>query len=600
MIARHRARIVAIALLAALAMPRVVTAQTGAKPNEPAGDSEERLREAKALFKEGNYVRKAGDTQGALEYYLRSRKLVPSMQNTTNAAVCLEDLGRLDEALELYEEVLTKFREELSETEQQDLSASMANLRRGLGSIDVSGNVGGMLLVDGRVRGTLPLVAAVRVLPGRHAVRVLREGWEPYESTVFVSRGETIPIDVVQKVLAQAGRLRIVSENVNGAELVLDGAPLGQLPWEGTLAPGRHLFSVRKGELGTGPIVATVIEGQTVTVQVEGVPVVAEVKVAAEPMTADLSIDGVEVGKGPWRGPLPIGEHVFEAREIGYVTARLARTEARGTPPDVVLTLHIDRTHPRWAIPGHVPGILRLELFGGFAFAGSLGSDAEKRCAGGRCTSTPLATGGLLGVRGAYVTPAGPFVELETGYVSVQRGLTRTADDSFTIRSTSMTVPVTYQFEDSMRLAGPFLGAGGGYVHTLFKNVQLSGALDLGLAVLTARDALRGSASDGTRTLDLAIDQSGAPARSVTLFVQPEVRLKWDLGPLDASVALGVLIFPVDGPRYPTGEAQVAGGSCADHPGGVDCAPGRNLVAAERAHSAFVLFTPMLAVGRAF
>src|SRR5262249_5641425 len=43
-----------------------------------AAQAEERLRQAKALFQEGNLLRKAGDIEGALEFFLRSRNLVPS------------------------------------------------------------------------------------------------------------------------------------------------------------------------------------------------------------------------------------------------------------------------------------------------------------------------------------------------------------------------------------------------------------------------------------------------------------------------------------------------------------------------------------------
>jgi hypothetical protein len=602
-----RRALVAAAIVAwsALAFGRTASAQTPPTPppvttGAPPPSADAKLSEAKALFKEGNDLRKAGDLQGALEFYLRSRRLVASMPNTTNAAVCLEDLGRLDEALELYEEVVTKYRDELSEREQQDIAASMSNLRRALGSVDVSGEVGGMLFVDGHPRGTLPLVAAVHVMPGRHVVRVLREGWEPFESTVDVAKGQTVPVDVKQKPLAHAGRLRIVSDNAEGAELLLDGAPLGPVPWEGTLAPGRHLFSIRKGDVGTGPIVANVIEGQTVTAPAHAVPVVNEVRVAAEPPSADVSVDGVDVGKGRWRGALPVGSHVFEAREIGYATVRMARDVSPSTSPDVALGLRIDPTHPRWAIPGRANGVFRLDVVGAFAMAPSFNGDAESACGGTACPRAPLGTGGLVGVRGGYTFLTGTFVELATGYLSVQRGLDRTIGDSFTIRATSTNVPITYGITDAMRLAGPYLAGGGGYERRLGERVHIEGALDVGVAVLTARDAIRGTATDGARTLDLQIDQSGAPARSIALFLQPEARVRVDLGAVDVTAGLGIALFLLDGPRYSTGQLQVTGGSCADHPGAVDCAPGRDTLASERAYGPFLLFLPSVAVGRAF
>ena len=66
------------------------------------------------------------------------------------------------------------------------------------------------------------------------------------------------------------------------------------------------------------------------------------------------------------------------------------------------------------------------------------------------------------------------------------------------------------------------------------------------------------------------------------------------------TAGLGLALFLLDGPAYPTGEAQVTGGSCPAHPGAIDCAPGRNVVAGEHAYGPFVLVLPSLAVGRAF
>jgi tetratricopeptide (TPR) repeat protein len=89
--------------------PAPVAAKT-----ETASDSA--LEQAKALFHKGNLLRKTGDCQRALELYLQSRALVPSVPNTLNAAFCLNQLGRFDEALETYETALLEFESELTGT----------------------------------------------------------------------------------------------------------------------------------------------------------------------------------------------------------------------------------------------------------------------------------------------------------------------------------------------------------------------------------------------------------------------------------------------------------------------------------------------------
>ena len=88
-------------------------------------------------------MRKLGDTERALELYLKSRAVAPSVPNTLNAAVCLRELGRFDEALELYEDLVTKFRDEITAEERTNIAAEMTSLRTKVGSIDVQANVDG-------------------------------------------------------------------------------------------------------------------------------------------------------------------------------------------------------------------------------------------------------------------------------------------------------------------------------------------------------------------------------------------------------------------------------------------------------------------------
>jgi hypothetical protein len=46
-------------------------------------------------------MKDAGDSERALDFFIRSRELYPSPQNTINVALCLTELQRYDEALEL-------------------------------------------------------------------------------------------------------------------------------------------------------------------------------------------------------------------------------------------------------------------------------------------------------------------------------------------------------------------------------------------------------------------------------------------------------------------------------------------------------------------
>ena len=73
--------------------------QGRAKPNKAQSEAQ-RLKKAKLLFRKGNAMRKAGDCERALFFFRQSRQAMAGVPNIVNAALCLEELGRYDEALE--------------------------------------------------------------------------------------------------------------------------------------------------------------------------------------------------------------------------------------------------------------------------------------------------------------------------------------------------------------------------------------------------------------------------------------------------------------------------------------------------------------------
>ncbi|MFW5740976.1 MAG: PEGA domain-containing protein, partial [Myxococcota bacterium] len=241
--------------------------------------NESLLQEAKQLFREGNELRKAAKFERALlERYNRSRALVPSTANTLNAAYCLERLGRLDMALELYEELLAKFGQALDAEERAAVVATIEKIRPSLGALDVSANVNGTLVIDGRMRGQLPLSTPIRLMPGEHIVRVIKDGYVTFETRVTTRANRAAKLDARLRPLASAGRLRVASQGAEGATLFVDGAPVGTLPWEGTLSPGRHAFWIQMNRVGTAPRVVVVVEGQTALVAPKPQPLVSRVQ----------------------------------------------------------------------------------------------------------------------------------------------------------------------------------------------------------------------------------------------------------------------------------------------------------------------------------
>ncbi|MDI1452125.1 tetratricopeptide repeat protein [Polyangium sp. 6x1] len=163
--------LVVLTSAAALGLARAASA---CGPYPPARDlSPADKAYAQKLFQEGRALEGEGKLERALARYLASRDILPRKSNTKNAAVCLDKLGRAPEAIPLYEEVLDRFRGELTPEEQKALIDDVRRLRDLVATLHVVDGEGS-LFVDGREIGALPRECPLYLPAGRHTVRVNR------------------------------------------------------------------------------------------------------------------------------------------------------------------------------------------------------------------------------------------------------------------------------------------------------------------------------------------------------------------------------------------------------------------------------------------
>lgn len=170
-----------------IALAVLLCASTAAaQPADP------RKAEAIAHFDKGNELRERGAWAEALAEYLRARELYPTPNETTNAAICLRQLGRDDEALDLLEALLRDF-PNLPAGKRSEVEDVIAALRAIVGSLVIEGGEPGATIeIDGRARGTLPASGPLHVKARSHVVRVVEEGFSPFEAHVQIAGAETV------------------------------------------------------------------------------------------------------------------------------------------------------------------------------------------------------------------------------------------------------------------------------------------------------------------------------------------------------------------------------------------------------------------------
>ncbi|XXX74344.1 PEGA domain-containing protein [Sorangium sp. So ce134] len=191
---------------AALAAPPAEAPQAtpAEAPGATAGGAD--AARARAHFEQGVALLRANDWAAALGEFLLSRQIYPTPKATNNAAICLRELGRFDEALEMVESLLAEF-PALSPETRLAAESEAERLRDLVGAVAIEGaEPGAALLVDGRRRGELPLRAPLRLNAGSHRIRVVQEGFEPFEATVEVEARGTARLDLRLRAVAGARR----------------------------------------------------------------------------------------------------------------------------------------------------------------------------------------------------------------------------------------------------------------------------------------------------------------------------------------------------------------------------------------------------------
>ncbi len=219
---------------------------------------------------------------------------------------------------------------------------------RALGTIEVSAAnasaQGASVSVDGREVGQPLGATPIRVTdlqPGRHQVRVSREGYDTFEQWVEVGGGQLVRVAaVLQQSAPDTGSILV--SGPPGAPVFLDGAPRGATPTviEG-VSVGSHTVEIRPP--GRSPFAqsVTVLAGQRATVAMGDTG--GTLRVLATAPGAIISIDGEVVGPSPAvREGLAEGEHIVTATAEGYQRAQQTVSVTAGQQRVISLEMQRD------------------------------------------------------------------------------------------------------------------------------------------------------------------------------------------------------------------------------------------------------------------
>ncbi|WP_437737186.1 PEGA domain-containing protein [Sorangium sp. So ce1335] len=534
------------------ARPAAVPAQTATAPAQPtagpappaaapappaASEARERAAERYATAR-AFYERR--DWSRALAEYLASRQLYASWAATSGAALSLTQLGRHDEALEMFEALLRDFGDRLPTAAKEAAQRQLDELRQLVGILEVDGaEPGALIVVDGRHRGEAPLPAPLRLTSGSHWVRVFKEGFEPFEQRVEMAGDRLTRVRAQMRPLARMGRLRVIEEEGRPLDVVVDGNLMARAPWEGLLAPGEHTVALRgEGRLGTPPVRVEVEADRTVPLTLSAEELAASLRVEPVPVNATVAVDGVTVGRGLWEGRLRAGAHRVEIAAPGFLPESRRVILGRDQMEIASVTLERDPSSPFWRKPAR-PARFVVEATTGVVFVPSFGGEVAGTCIRG--CETSLGTGGSAVLQAGYELGMGLGFGVTAGYVTASQRL-----HGRHMEVTPVGLPANQgTVDDRLALRGALLGGWLGFTLPLSERVPLHFRLGAGAiagALLDQRTGGAFRASSGA-PYELAPFLQDHPA--LFLHATPEVRVGLPVGrhvQLNAGIALPVLI----------------------------------------------------------
>ncbi|MBI2893009.1 MAG: tetratricopeptide repeat protein [Deltaproteobacteria bacterium] len=186
------------------------------------------VSEARASFTLGEQAFQRGAFEEALAHFRRAWELSPHDAARFNLAVCLEALGRLQEALAEYEAAAAS--SSLGSEQRERATRDAAGVRARLGTVSIEGEPAGASVVLDRIeRCALP--CRLTVDPGTHVVEVVGQAGRT-RARLHVGEGEetSVRLDALVRRTERPGRTERPRQP---APTTRPGRGPGWLAWSG-------------------------------------------------------------------------------------------------------------------------------------------------------------------------------------------------------------------------------------------------------------------------------------------------------------------------------------------------------------------------------
>jgi hypothetical protein len=171
--------------------------------------------------------------------------------------------------------------------------------------------------LDGVDLGPVP-VDIKDIKPGEHILQVKAPGFRTKEERVALVAGQNrvVKLDLESDAAASTGKLKVVS-TVPNADVFVDGALVGKVPAEKSVAAGEHFVVVRRDGHTQFEQKVRIEAGQTITLQAS-MKAVGKLRVLSSPAGAAVMVNGLQRGKTPLEIDVEVGSTILRLEHPGY------------------------------------------------------------------------------------------------------------------------------------------------------------------------------------------------------------------------------------------------------------------------------------------
>lgn len=234
----------AVLLLTALAVSVQATPATAQRRDVPSL-SQTLTGDAKREYELGRELYRSGDNAGALVKFRHANELSNERRLLWNISVCHKNLHQYDKALPLVEAYLAPGAP-LTAAERTEATEFRAALTALVAPVTItSAPPGAEVTLDGERVGTTPLARPLLVIAGVAGTRQFRfhlEGYKDRALSPDIPGGGPLALHAELERDVHEGRLLVVAKARD--VITVDGRPVGDTQWSGTLSSAPHVVVV--------------------------------------------------------------------------------------------------------------------------------------------------------------------------------------------------------------------------------------------------------------------------------------------------------------------------------------------------------------------